>query len=266
VVNLLVGGTGPFELIANLRMNSKNKDLKIIVISRQVQKVNIQNTMRAGANDFVADPFENENMHNRVLYHLVPKRVIEPGGFEHTEAGRESWAYIKLMLEATELLSRTERDKTHGAFFTILQGIAKLLDSNRTSLIVVDEKNNSGVVLASSDDVKFHNFPVQMNKYPEVMHVVHTGNLVVVEDVSQNSMTADIAQKVKSIAIGSIMVFPVRFQGDIMGVMTVRRKDAAGVPSMDIMRVVQATCNIMAAHYNIEAVLRRIYRDFKKSA
>jgi DNA-binding response OmpR family regulator len=266
IVNLLIGGTGPFELISNLRTSSKNKDLKIIVISRQVQKVNIQNTMRAGANDFMADPFENESLHNRVLYHLVPKRVIEPDGYEHTDAGRDSWDYVKLMLEATELLSRTERDQTHSAFFTILQGIAKLLDSNRTSLIVVDEKNNAGTVLASSDDVKFVNFPVQLSKYPEIMHVMHTGNLVVIEDVSKNAMTADIAAKVKSIAIGAIMVFPVRFQNDIMGVMTVRRKDASGVPSMDVMRVVQAICNIMASHYNIEAVLRRIYRDFKKAA
>jgi DNA-binding response OmpR family regulator len=266
VVNLLLGGTGPFEMISHLRSCSKNKDIKIIVISRQVQKVNIQNTIRAGANDFVADPFDNENLQNRIVYHMSPKQVIEPAGFEQIVAGQAAWDYVKLMLETTELMSRSQREKTHAAFYTVLQGIAKLLESNRTSLIIVDEKSNSGVVLATSDDPKFFNFPIQLNKYPEIMHVMHTGNLVVVEDVSQNAMTEAIARTVRSIAIGSLLVFPIRFQADILGVMTIRRKNASQIPSLDIMRVLQAIGNIMGAHYNIEALLRRVYRDFKKSA
>ena len=58
VINLLLGGIGPFELIENVRKNSANREIKIIVVTRQVHKLNIQNTIRAGADDFIAEPFE----------------------------------------------------------------------------------------------------------------------------------------------------------------------------------------------------------------
>lgn len=266
VCNLVLGGEGPFGMITHIRNSSKNPDLKIIVLSKQVHKVNIQKTMKAGANDFIADPFEPESLYNRILYHLSPKQIIDPKGYENTVAGRESWDYIRLLLEGTEILSRTPRGNSHAAFYRILHDIAELLNSNRASLIVVDEEEKSGAVLATSDDPNFHDFPVDLNKYPEVLHVVHTGNLIVVEDVSQNSLTEGIQKSVRTISIGSIMVFPVRFQDDVMGVVVIRRPQVTGVPSMDIIRVLQAIANTMGAQYNIEALLRKIYRNFPKKA
>jgi GAF domain-containing protein len=59
------------------------------------------------------------------------------------------------------------------------------------------------------------------------------------------------------------MVFPVRYAGEVVGVMTVRRAKASDLPSMDNLRVLQALANQLAAHANIKASLRRIYRDYK---
>lgn len=262
VVNLLLGGLGPFEMIRNLRQNSKNPDIKIIVVSRQVQKLNIQNTIQAGANDFVADPFEDENLYHRVLYHLTPKQIIDPRGYEASTPGEDSWHYLSLLLEATEVLSRTPRNHEHSAFLKILQQAAGLLTSNRSSLIIVDDDTNTGVVLASSDDANFYDFPISLHKYPEILHVLHTGNFVLVEDVSQNSLTHRITEKVKTILIGSLMVFPVRFQSETVGVLTVRRPQARDLPSMQVIRILQAIANTMAAHSNIKALLRKIYKEY----
>src|SRR4051812_13491884 len=44
VFNLLLGGLGPFEMIATLRNNSRNPLIKMIVVSRQIHKANIQNS------------------------------------------------------------------------------------------------------------------------------------------------------------------------------------------------------------------------------
>ena len=59
------------------------------------------------------------------------------------------------------------------------------------------------------------------------------------------------------------MVFPVRYAGEVVGVLTVRRAKAADLPSLDNLRVIQALANTLGAHANIKASLRRIYRDFK---
>lgn len=262
VVNLLVGGIGPFQLIHTLRESSCHPDIKIIVVSKQVHKLNIQNTIQAGANDFVAEPFENENMYHRILYHLTPKTVVDLTRYEQPVAGEKNREYIKLLLDATELLSRTPRGQEHVTFLKILQDIALLLGSNRTSLIIVDEKSHSGLVLATSDNPNFHDFPIALSKYPEILHVMNTGNIVLVEDVSQNLLTKRISETVREIVIGSLMVYPVRFQGDIVGVLQIRRSKATELPSMEILRGIQAIANILAAQSNIRALLRRIYKDY----
>jgi len=266
VVNLLLGGIGPFELIQNIRKSSAYRDVKIIVVTRQVHKLNIQNTIRAGANDFIAEPFETLNLYHRILYHLGPVKVIEPLTNDKSAPNVDTLPLIKLMLEAAELLSRTERDKMHAAFLKILQDIAGYIGSNRTSLVIVDEPANAGVVLATSDDPKFHNFAISLDKYPEILHVVHTGSLIFVEDVSQNALTERIKNDVRSISIGSLMVFPVCFQSEIVGVLNIRRPEATEIPPMDTMRILQATANIMAAYSNIAALLRRIYKGYTAKA
>lgn len=263
VLNLLLGGVGPFELIRNVRARSRNPEIKVIVITKQVQKANIQNTLKAGANDFVADPVEDENLHQRIFYHLTPKRVIESFGADGAILSKEAWPFLNLLLESTETLSRTQSPNISTTFFSILGNIARLLGSNRTSMMIVDEENDTGVVIASSDDPKFCDYPVVLNKYPEVLDVMHSGNFVLIDDVSKNQLTQAIHDNVRSIAIGSIMVFPVRYAGEVVGVLTIRRPKATDLPSMDHLRVLQCLANTLGTHAHIKAALRRIYRDYK---
>jgi transcriptional regulator with GAF, ATPase, and Fis domain len=180
--------------------------------------------------------------------------------------GPESWPYINLLFQAMELLCGTERGQENATFYKILSEVANKLGSNRTSLIIVDAETDSGVVLSSSDDPKFVDFPISLHKYPEILHVMHTGNFVCIEDTSQNQMTQKISETVRTIAIGSMMVFPVRFAGEVVGVMAVRRKQVTDLPSMDTMRVLQALANTLAAHSNIKALLRKIYKDYTAQA
>lgn len=266
VLNLLLSGIGPFELIRKVRATSKNREIKIIVISKQVQKMNIQNTLKAGANDFVADPFETESLHNRILYHLTPKKVIENLGNAAAVVTQEAWPVLEILVAATTTLSRTEAQNISQAFYEILGKVGVLLESNRSSMMIVDEENDTGVVLASSDDPKFCDFPVVLSKYPEVLDVVHSGNFVLIDDVAKNQLTQQISESVKSISIGSMMVFPVRYANEVVGVLTVRRAKAADLPHMETLHALQALANTLAAHANIKAALRRIYRDFKPAA
>lgn len=261
LVNWLLGGLGPFELIRKIKEESLNKEIKIMVISRQVQRVNIQNAISVGAHDFVAEPFENEGLLKRILYHLSPQQVIASSVYEDTHLDKEDLEWVNLALEVGEKLSRAERGKEHGVLYDALTRIGNLLGSNRTSLVIADVSQESGVVLASSDDPNFHDFPIYLNKYPEIQHVVYSGNFVLIPDVRNNLLTHEIKKKVKSIPIGSLMVFPIRFHNEVIGVLTIRRPRASEIPSNNKLRVLQSIANLMAAHSNIQVLLRKIYRD-----
>ena len=98
----------------------------------------------------------------------------------------------------------------------------------------------TGVVLASSDDPSFNNFPLMLSKYPEIQHVMFSGKFVLIPDVKYHNLTSQIENQVKSIPIGSLMVFPVRYQNEVIGVLTIRRPRASGIPSMTQLRILQA--------------------------
>lgn len=264
VINLLLGGIGPFELIRKVRERSLNKKIKIVVISRQVHKVNIQNTISAGANDFVAEPFENEVLLTRILYHLGPQKTVELNEYEAVPINNpDQWNYVNLSLEVSELLSHIERGREHEIMYQALKKIGDMTDSNRTSLIVAEQEMGTGVVLATSDDPSFYDFPVQLAKYPEIQHVLYSGKFVLIPDVSTSALTQEIRRSVKTIPIGSLMVFPIRYQNEVIGVLTIRRPRVSEIPVHETLRVLQTIANNMAAQANIKLLLRKIYRDQK---
>lgn len=263
IVNLVIAGIGPFQLLAQMKKGSVEKELKIVVVSRQSDTANIQNTIRAGADDFVALPFDTLNLFHRVVYHLTPKTVIgDVGSVDPTQLSAE---HVKVLLRTIDIMAKTERANIHDAFMKVLQDVATLTKSNRTSIIVVDKKTAGGVVLASSDDPKFFDFPISLSQYPEVMHVVNSGSIILVEDVSRNWLTYKIRDNVKTIEIGSLMVFPVKQHGETLGVVTVRRPQVTEKPANEVLTVLQAIANVLAAHSNMRSLLRKIYSDFAQN-
>jgi CheY-like chemotaxis protein len=251
----------PFDLVAVIRKHGKNPEMKIIVVSEQTTKDVVLKYLRAGATDFVAKPFENKGLYDRILYQFTPKKEILPEGFENIELDTKNTPYFNQLLQATEALSRVEPGQEQGALYSILKHIADQISSNRTNLVCVEEESQTGVVMASSDDASFHDYPIDLRKYPEILHVMRTGAFVLVEDVARNTLTRGITDKVKTIQIGSLMVFPVRFHGRIRGVLTIRRPTVTELPPMQVLRVLQAIANVMAAHSNIRTILRRIYSE-----
>jgi len=262
MVNWLLGGIGPFELIRKIRSSSMNPEIKVMVISRQVQKVNIQNAISAGAHDFVAEPFENEVVLKRILYHLSPQSMMEASVYEeHKLVNSDELGLVNICLEICEKLSRAERGMEPQALYEATSKVSQVMGSNRTSLVLADVGQATGVVLASSDDPSFHNFPISLDQYPEIQHVVFSGKFVLIPDVTTNTLTHDLNKKVKTIPIGSLMVFPVRYQNEVIGVLTIRRPRASELPSYEKLRLLQAITNLMAAQSNIQLLIRKIYRD-----
>lgn len=262
LVNLLIGGVGPQELISNIRKICKSDEIKVVVVSRQLQRINIENSIRAGAIDFVADPFDPEILLQRILYHLAPKQIVDTAGFEKQPFENVEWDAVKLLIDGIELLSKSSKNQERPAFFKILTDLAAYCGSNRTSLVIVDMESNTGVVHASSDDPNFVDFPINLANYPEILHVVNTGSVVLIDDTTRNVMTRKIKDSVRSIEIGSVMVFPIRYQNEIRGVLTIRRPKASDLPPVEVLRVIHALSNTMAAHSNVHAMLRKIYRGY----
>lgn len=265
ILNLMVAGMGPNELISSVRTNTRNRDLKVVILTKQVHTLNIRNAIRAGANDFIVDPFEEEGVYHRIHYHLTPKRIIDLDSLTDDGSAVPN-EYTRLILDSIEALSHAKKDAEQAAFVKVIQRVAAVAGSNRTSLIIVDSASNSGLVLASSDDPNFCDFQISLTKYPEILHVMSTGQFVCVSDVNTNQLTNQISQKIKDIPVGSMMVFPVLFRDEVIGVLSVRRPERSEIPAAMELKALQALANTLAAYSNIRASLRKLYKEFAKPA
>ena len=163
LVNLLIGDCGPFELIGQLKQKSKNPNINIIVVSRQKQRVNVYNAIHAGASDFVGEPFSTEAILSKIAYHLRPKKIIAIDGIESNWNVHGTEPFIELLLESSEVLSKTPSSKSGDVMFDIMQKLARLLNSNRTSLIAA-EALEQGFVIASSDEFNYRDQPLELEK------------------------------------------------------------------------------------------------------
>lgn len=195
---------------------------------------------------------------------MVSKQVLETPERKPIHCSEETVEWLQALLDTTEILSRTPKHKTHDSLYKILNLISEKLKSNRTSLIAVDTLQNSAVVLASSDDALFRDFPVALDAYPEIQHALATGKVVLIDDVAKNSLTSSSMKHVKTIDIGALMVFPIWHRDEMTGVLLVRRQ-AKSLPQTETVRITQAIANTMAVHSNMKVLLRRLYKEVPSS-
>ena len=104
-----------------------NPDLKIIVVSRQVHKLNIQNTIRR-AQTISSPSLLRTKICTTEFSMILPRNGSSiRAGTKRTQTSEEAAVYLDMLLESTELLSRTERGQEHSAFLHILKRISEKL-------------------------------------------------------------------------------------------------------------------------------------------
>jgi DNA-binding response OmpR family regulator len=74
VLDWIMPGMDGVEICRRLRKDSRDSTLYIILLTAKDSKEDIVSGLRAGANDFVSKPFDNEELHARVQ---VGERFVE---------------------------------------------------------------------------------------------------------------------------------------------------------------------------------------------
>jgi len=245
VFDVLLAEATAFQMVAEVRKTAKNSDMKILVASDHLNRFAQRNFARMGANDFIHEPFDSETLHQRLLYHLTPHE--EYGVLKHhiVISGSNVGEHAKLLLEAIKLRSTMDFEELKKRSIELIGRVAQFFDSNRTSFIAVNPEQTEGIVVISSDHPGFCEFRLDMRKYPEILHVLNTGTIISVPDVSRNALTKDIHKHVKTIKIGSMVLFPVFCHGEICGVLTVRREHTKPLPPTEVLEVIQSFANTM---------------------
>jgi len=111
------------------------------------------------------------------------------------------------------------------ALHSLVKKITEILEVSHCSMILLDREQKTGTVAVSHEDPDFEGVDIALGDYPEILRSLQTGNITVVEnpakDPLMHSLKKNQMSRIKDV---SIMVLPLLFQGQVFGVLLVRKQ------------------------------------------
>ena len=208
---------------------------RVIATSIHSNEDNVQKAFKSGAVDYLVKPFDAKLLLSRLIFQLrrTPVKLssstleISPSTTPPSLGGPKSQPQENqepLFLEFIESLTKSTGTETNTkkALFQLTKMVSEKMNGVRCNIIQYLSQSE-GRVLASSDDEKLRPFKIDLQKYPEVISVVNTGEPLILEDLSRNEDMKSIVELFKDINFNSMVVCPIEFQGRIFGVLALRR-------------------------------------------
>lgn len=141
---------------------------------------------------------------------------------ESTDALDRAERDLDALLDLSQSLTRTSAIES--SLFSISQLMAGALDSDRCSIIVVDDADQSGFIVASSDDASVKNLAIDLDHYPEIRETIRTHEPLIVDDVRLAPLFDEVRERINDKPLGSTILFPVAIERSVRCVLHLRAK------------------------------------------
>jgi transcriptional regulator with GAF, ATPase, and Fis domain len=166
---------------------------------------------------------------SRIALHIQARRHLADAALIKSLELKQANYYLEL----AELLVKTIgiRTRSHQIHFQLVRMVSMAMGAVRVSLIKLGE---SPTVIASSDDDKFTQFALQIQKYPEIDYVQRTGRPLFIESIKNDDMMGFIKEQMKSIYFNSMVVLPIFIDGNLQGILSARMPESTHLNVADV--------------------------------
>lgn len=237
LMDLVMPKMDGLDACRKLRALPQFKYTPIIILTARADLEGTVNPFQVGADDYLSKPFDGYELLARVHGNLVKKRALEA-------LDRKARDY-EALLEVTE--SVTSSLDTVEILRQIVNRIARTIDDvDRCSIAVVQEDENYGYVLASSDDPNLSGLRIELDRYPEIRRVMQTGKPIRIDDVDQDPLFVDVRPHLNGQKFNAILVVPVVFKQSVIGAMVVRTVRSQKRITQEEVEFCQLVANVSA--------------------
>ncbi len=118
--------------------------------------------------------------------------------------------------------------RAHDILFVFVEQIARVISSERCSIVRVWRNEKHGQVLASHEDANVAEREIEIDKYPEIEKAMASEKKVVVNDVRTDPLTSGIADVLKEAGINAILVIPIVLHDQHVGSLMLRAARGKG--------------------------------------
>jgi DNA-binding response OmpR family regulator len=235
--HLLPDGTA-LELCKALRREDTGRAgvAVFIVMSAHNDIENVRQALGAGIQDYIVKPFQFEHVLKRIVYHCRSFRRIR----QIQKSEYASLDEASLMLHLTNLILKTALNGTdmESTLFNLTHMLSLKMDGVRCS-IVHCLNDDLGLVVTSNDNRGARGLRLDLNKYPEILHVRHTELMVAIENIEQDPLLSDVKRNIKDIRFNALVVAPLFRNRRFFGVLSLRLPETKSTITDNEIRFVE---------------------------
>ncbi|MCB9667222.1 MAG: PAS domain S-box protein [Myxococcales bacterium] len=129
-------------------------------------------------------------------------------------------SYTQAILELTHKLSSS--DALRETLSELVRRIAITVGVNRVSIVVAPQSRTEGFVVASSMDTAITNLPLDLNKYPEILHVLKHNEVIAIGDPLSHPLFIKNREALKGSGVDAIWALPIAWKEHPFGALVLR--------------------------------------------
>jgi PAS domain S-box-containing protein len=211
----------------------------------------------AAVDDFMFAPLADTELRARLQMHL---RVGDSAAY----ALRRQQA-LYAMLEITQALVSSH--DIQEILYTVVRRIADVVDVDRVSIVLVpDDASDAAYVVAASDDAALSNLRLDLQKYPEIRHVLTTHQALRVDDVLTHPLLDGVRSSFTGAGLSSLTLLPMGFQGRVMGVLFLRAQSKKGALDEQQVSFCQVLANATAIALRNARILQTLRAETQRDS
>jgi two-component system cell cycle response regulator len=185
------------DTLQKVRAQDHGRDIPVIVsgIGTAEQAATV---LRNGADDWVATPLRVGELLTRIgalLRSHAEVRLMREVLLNREEELQRAQDDIATNRQLVEILNEVSAELTAAEIYRVLaRRVARALDLRHCSVVLASSGDVMGTVVATYDDPSINDLQVRIDRYPELVSALRTGRAVLVGDVLQDPMFAEVRE------------------------------------------------------------------------
>jgi len=167
---------------------------------------------------------------------------------------------LKILLNIDKEVSANKNK--HDCMFNVINQISNFIEMVRASIIVPSSDKKTGMVLVANDDRSLENFKIDLNKYPEILKCLESGEIIFIEDVNKSDILSGVLSRFIHLNYYSIIVVPIWHNGRVIAVLSIRGKKGGREISYEDIVFCQIIASAAARPVAGNVFLQKIMRKF----
>jgi two-component system, cell cycle response regulator len=199
VVVLSAGGPAKGQdALRRLRAEERGRTVPVILAGVGTANGDAADALRNGADDYLPAPLRVHDLLATINAQLRARenlRVIRETLMRREEELQRAQEDMAATRQLVEILNEVTTDLTAAEIYRVLaRRVARALDLTHCSIVLAETGDQTGTVVATYDDPSINNLKLRLERYPEFVAALKTQQPVLVPDVSDHPIFADIRE------------------------------------------------------------------------